>query len=521
MFQKQRRRPGLPPRAPRSSSRHRATADRRGPGGSRERANLNLIARRRGCACPIKPTTQGSLDLDHLTGCYPRQSATSIGPERSAIEGVDLRGRRGTWADRRSIDDDPEGGDHIAGGEGAFEGDRGEPPTQPDFIDVGLPRVVLLRPCRYRHQVLPCARDASMTPSLTAYPSGENTGRSCPAMTTGDDTRRDRTVDDTTTRGPRSGSTTPSPAVDLGDDVWLIDTRMGGYDGITAGYLINGDRPCLVETGAATSAGDVVTSLEALGVGPQDLATIVVTHIHLDHAGGVGDLAAAFPRAEVVVHEAGARHLADPSRLMASAARVFGDVLDQLFGQLRPTDAARIRVLDGHGGVDLGGGRRLDSFDSPGHARHHVGLLDSLTGDLYTGDAAGVWTPETGDLRPATPPPEFDLVAALASLERMRERRPTRLLFSHFGPVTDVDTTLDRSVEELRLWVELVRDARGDGLDLDHAVARVRERTAERYALRSIPALEEKIEVLSSTEADVAGIWRWLDAQSVLESTTD
>ncbi|MBI1376201.1 MAG: MBL fold metallo-hydrolase [Frankiales bacterium] len=293
---------------------------------------------------------------------------------------------------------------------------------------------------------------------------------------------------------------------------------MGGYDGITAGYLIRGERPCLVETGAATSADRVVEALAGLGVGAEDLAAIVVTHIHLDHAGGVGDLAAAFPRAEVVVHEAGARHLADPSRLMASAERVFGSVLHELFGALRPTDAARIRVLTDGAQVDLGGGRRLESFDSPGHARHHVGLLDSLTGDLYTGDAAGVWTPETGDLRPATPPPEFDLDAALGSLERMRERAPRRLLFSHFGPVTDVDTTLDRSVEELRLWVELVREARVDGLDLDHAVARVRERTAARYALRADPEIDHKTEVLSSTEADVAGIWRWLDKQAELES---
>jgi glyoxylase-like metal-dependent hydrolase (beta-lactamase superfamily II) len=314
--------------------------------------------------------------------------------------------------------------------------------------------------------------------------------------------------------------TSPTVPLDLGDEVWLIDTQMGGYDGITAGYLIRGERPCLVETGAARSANDVVSALAALGVDADDLATIAVTHIHLDHAGGVGDLAAAFPRAEVVVHEAGARHLADPSRLMRSARMVFGDVLDELFGPLIPTEAERIRVLTDGDTIELGGGRTLGSFDSPGHARHHVGLLDSLTGDLYTGDAAGVWTPETGDLRPATPPPDFDLDAALASLEKMRDRRPTRLLFSHFGPVTDVGTTLDRSVEELRLWVELVREARTDGLDLDHAVVRVRERTAERYALRSVPEVEHKIEVLSSTEADVAGIWHWLDRQSELESGT-
>lgn len=312
-----------------------------------------------------------------------------------------------------------------------------------------------------------------------------------------------------------AGTTDP---VDLGDEVWLIDTRMGGYDGITAGYLIRGERPALVETGAARSAGEVVRALAGLGVGPADLATIVVTHIHLDHAGGVGDLAAAFPNAEVVVHPAGARHLVDPSRLLASAARVFGPVLDELFGPLLPTDAGRVRALGDGDAVDLGGGRRLESFDSPGHARHHVGLLDSLTGDLYTGDAAGVWTPETEDLRPATPPPEFDLGTAIASLEKMRERRPTRLLFSHFGPVSDVGTTLDRSVEELRLWVELVREARADGLDVDHAVARVRERTLERYAVRALPEVEAKLELLSSTESDVHGIWRYLDQQAALEN---
>jgi glyoxylase-like metal-dependent hydrolase (beta-lactamase superfamily II) len=325
----------------------------------------------------------------------------------------------------------------------------------------------------------------------------------------GNDVRCEAVVDD-------EGATVP---VDLGDGVWLIDTRMGGYDAITAGYLIRGSRPCLIETGAATSAPEVVRALAGLGLGPTDLATIVVTHIHLDHAGGVGDLAAAFPGARVVVHEKGARHIADPSRLMASAARVFGPVLDELFGQLRPTDAERISALSGDSFVDLGDGRRLESFDNPGHARHHIGLVDSQTGDLYTGDAAGVWTPETGDLRPATPPPEFDLDTALDSLAAMKARHASRLLFSHFGPVDDVEITLDRAVEELRLWVDLVRGARAEGLDEDHAVARVRERTAERYALRSLPEVEHKIEVLSSTEADVAGIWRFLDAQSSLESS--
>ena len=185
----------------------------------------------------------------------------------------------------------------------------------------------------------------------------------------------------------------------------------------------------------------------------------MVTHIHLDHAGGVGDIASMFPSAEVVVHEKGARHLADPSRLMASARMVYGDALDLLFGELAPVPAARLRTLGDVGTVDLGDGRRLESYYSPGHAKHHVGLLDSGSGDLYVGDAAGVYIPETGDLRPATPPPDFDLEVALASIGKFASLRPSRLLFSHYGPVSDVPGTLERSAEEIsRVGV---RDAGG------------------------------------------------------------
>lgn len=300
----------------------------------------------------------------------------------------------------------------------------------------------------------------------------------------------------------------------LGHDVYEIDTRMAGYDGITAGYLILADRPCLVETGTAPSAPVVRAALAELGVGPGDLATVVVTHIHLDHAGGAGDIAAMYPAAEIVVHERGARHLADPSRLVASARRVYGSALDRLFGEMAPTPAERIRTVEERGTIDLGGGRRLDSHYSPGHAKHHVGLIDSVSGDLYVGDAAGVYIPETGDLRPATPPPDFDLETALGSLRTFTALRPSRLLFSHFGPVDDVGQTLERSAEEIRLWVEATMQAREAGLDLDHAVAMVHERTRQRYAMLAAdadPAVAARFEQVSGTAANVAGIMHWLD----------
>jgi glyoxylase-like metal-dependent hydrolase (beta-lactamase superfamily II) len=302
---------------------------------------------------------------------------------------------------------------------------------------------------------------------------------------------------------------------DLGHEVFQIDTSMAGYPGITAAYLIRGDRPCLVETGTAPSAPVVRDAVLSLGVGPSDLATVVVTHIHLDHAGGAGDIASMFPSASIVVHQKGARHLADPSRLMASARQVYGSALDTLFGELSPVPASRLVALDDTGSfVDLGGGRRLSAWYSPGHARHHVGLLDSLSGDLYVGDAAGVYIPSTGDVRPATPPPDFDLSTALGSLELFRSLDPSRLLFSHYGPVSSVSSILDRSAEELQVWVSETRAAHALGLDLDHAVAMVASHTRSRYAYLDPnlvdPTVTAGFESINGAESNVAGILHWL-----------
>ena len=303
-------------------------------------------------------------------------------------------------------------------------------------------------------------------------------------------------------------------AAALGEEVFAIDTLMGGHEGITAGYLIRSERPCLVETGTARSAPVVIEALADLGVGPEDLSTIVVTHIHLDHAGGVGDLAEAFPRAEVVVQERGARHLISPDRLVASAKRVFGEMMDRVFGDLRPTEASRVRAVADVGEVDLGGGRKLETHYSPGHAQHHIGLVDSVTGDLYVGDAAGIYLPEFDVVRASTPPPDFDLETSIESLRKFSSLRPSRLVFSHFGPVGDVESVLQRSEEELHYWVEQVREVRPVAGDLDHAVEMVKARVANRYPrLRANAARDAAIEELSSVQANVMGISRYLDQQ--------
>ena len=225
---------------------------------------------------------------------------------------------------------------------------------------------------------------------------------------------------------PASGDAVPAvpPPRPIAAGVLEIDTMLGGWERVTAGYLIEGPAPVLIETGSQTSVPVLLAALDQIGVGPSELAGVAVTHIHLDHAGGVGDVARAFPAAKVYVHEKGARHLADPSRLIDSAARVYGPLLDSLYGRLDPTPPERLHVLDDGEEIEVGPGARLVAVDSPGHAKHHVGLHDSLSGVLFAGDAVGVKLPDGGVLRPSTPPPDFDLDQALDVTGQVRGPAP-------------------------------------------------------------------------------------------------
>jgi glyoxylase-like metal-dependent hydrolase (beta-lactamase superfamily II) len=299
-------------------------------------------------------------------------------------------------------------------------------------------------------------------------------------------------------------------ATQIGPGVWEIDTLLGGWTHVTAGYLIEGPAPVLVETGSQTSVPVLLQELEALGVSAGDLAGVIVTHIHLDHAGGVGDVARAFPSATVYVHPKGARHLADPARLVASASQVYGDLLDSLYGRLDPTPPDRIHVLEDGEEVWLGPGSTLVTVDSPGHAKHHLGLHhvgDGGSGILFAGDAVGVRLPDGGVLRPATPPPDFDLEAALHSIERFRDRRPSGLALAHYGLLPHPDELLDEAGSTLRDWAGVAERAWGNGEDIAKALGR-------RFAtdLEGIAAEQrEKLETLNGVHSNAAGLHRWLE----------
>ena len=295
----------------------------------------------------------------------------------------------------------------------------------------------------------------------------------------------------------------------VGPGVWEIDTLLGGWERMTAAYLVEGPEPVLVETGSRSSVPNLMAALDSLGVGPPDLAGVVVTHIHLDHAGGVGDVARSFPDATVYVHPAGARHLADPSRLVSSAARVYGDALDGLYGRIEATPADRIRPLEDGQTVRVGPDRTLTAVHAPGHAKHHMGVHDSGSGILFTGDGAGVCLPDAGVLRPATPPPDFDLDQSFHSLRRFAERSPAAVAFAHYGLVPDAELVLDEAVDALRRWAAVAEQAWRRGEDLAQAFE---DAFGGDVAGRD-PRHRQKLETLNGVHSNAAGFRRWLESR--------
>lgn len=302
--------------------------------------------------------------------------------------------------------------------------------------------------------------------------------------------------------------------IEVADGITAIDTVYGGRERYTAAYLVRAREPLLIETGPTTSHAHVVAGLDRLGVGPGDLAHVAVTHIHLDHAGGVGAIASAYPGATVWVHEAGARHLADPERLVASATRIYGDeTMATLFGPVDPVPADRIRTLGDGGMIELGD-RAVQALATPGHAKHQVALVDDSTGAVFTGDALGIHPPDVPVVRPATPPPDYDLELALGSIERIRvaARGGGLVLFAHFGPVREVDRICDLAAVRFRAWTDAVERAVDRGDDLDRIVEILREEAIRDVDTGAGADLDlARLETLSSVRMNALGILRYLE----------
>jgi glyoxylase-like metal-dependent hydrolase (beta-lactamase superfamily II) len=276
-----------------------------------------------------------------------------------------------------------------------------------------------------------------------------------------------------------------------------IDLLHLGHERVIASYLVDTeDGPALFDCGPATAVGVLKAGLDARGLVLTDIRHLLLSHIHLDHAGAAGVLVREHPGLRVHVSEIGAPHLVDPSRLERSARRLYGESFDRLWGELAPVPEAN---------VDVAGERvvGLDCFPAPGHASHHVCYLDP-DGTLYAGDAAGVRIQPGRSVVPPTPPPEIDVELWERTIDEIERRNPDRLALVHFGVAGDPG----RHLAELRLtlldWAESVEG----GASEEEFVAYAREELAD--SGDDVASYDRAMPLWQS----YAGLKRWADKRA-------
>ena len=299
--------------------------------------------------------------------------------------------------------------------------------------------------------------------------------------------------------------------------IQVIDTQMHGLPGITGTFLITDEQTALVETGPKSTVEHVLAGLRNAEI--ETIDWIIVTHIHLDHAGATGTLARHFPEARVAVHEVGVPHLVDPSKLWSSASRIYGDAMEQMWGGIDPLPEERIVALADGDKIELGS-TTLQAVDTPGHAGHHHTYFDVSSGVAFVGDALGVRLPDVGVMRPATPPPEFDLELAVSSIGRIKELDPTEIYLTHYSsPTTGANSASPQvvcgeAIEALRTWGAWVEEARTKTTDLDEVSRLITERSRISMGRQVTEDAIERMDQTTSYWMNTSGYMRYFDKKT-------
>jgi glyoxylase-like metal-dependent hydrolase (beta-lactamase superfamily II) len=234
----------------------------------------------------------------------------------------------------------------------------------------------------------------------------------------------------------------------------IIDLNFLGVREAVGLYLLEGNSElALVDCGPSSCLPSLRNFLAARGLTLAGISALLLTHIHFDHAGATGTLVKENPNLKVYVHELGARHLKDPSRLLNSATRLYGDALQKMFGEFLPVPQENIHELIGGESIRAAG-RKIEVAYTPGHASHHLSYFDQSTGAAFTGDTTGMRLPGYKTVAPLTPPPDIDLAAFTESFAEIERRKPTQLLLPHFGAYNNVGEHLDATREALYSWTE-------------------------------------------------------------------
>jgi glyoxylase-like metal-dependent hydrolase (beta-lactamase superfamily II) len=243
----------------------------------------------------------------------------------------------------------------------------------------------------------------------------------------------------------------------IGKNLYLIDLETGGYKSFIGSYVIKtAKKVVLVEVGPTSSVPNLISGLAELKVNLEDIDTIAITHVHLDHGGGAGTALKYLPNAKVLVHPRGIPHIVNPEKLWSSSQSVLGFVSD-IFGKPEPVPQDRIISMT-EDTIDLGDGGKLKVFETLGHASHNLSFHESFNNGVFPGDAAGTYFPEFNLLSPTTPPP-FYLESSIASLDKLISCRPLMMYYSHFGKTDDAIRRLRGYKAQLLLWKKIVQEA--------------------------------------------------------------
>lgn len=268
---------------------------------------------------------------------------------------------------------------------------------------------------------------------------------------------------------------------EVAENIYLIDDQVCSISKLGSVYLLNEEKKALVDSGPPSSASVVLEGIRKVGVSPEDISYIIVTHIHLDHAGGAGVLLKAMPRAQVVVHRKGARHLVKPTELIESATKAQGAQIIARYGEVEPVEPERVQVAYDGDTVRLSGEQVLDFIDAPGHAPHELCIFESRNSGIFVGDAVGLCLADGEVLLPCHPPPGFDVEVCINTIQRLMTLNASRLYFAHFGVSNMVQEILLLAIDQIQTYAGMVTEAaRENALD----------GVAERLLAQVMPALE-------------------------------
>lgn len=304
--------------------------------------------------------------------------------------------------------------------------------------------------------------------------------------------------------------------IDLGNRIHLIDLYDLGWEERTGSYIINEENLTIVETCASPSIPYLLKGLRDLGHHPHDVKYIIVTHIHLDHAGGAGLLLQECPNAAVVVHPKGANHLVKPDRLIAGAKQVYGEKFDQLFSPIIPIPEEKI-IIKGHGEtLAIGSDCTLTFYDTPGHANHHFSIYDPISNGMFTGDTVGIQYFQVKDYGisfylPTTSPNQFNPNLMLQSMKLYEEMKLDRIYFGHFGMSTNVSEVYQQMKQWLPIFVDTATSIVNEGKEQSFIVASLFQQVQDHLVSKGIPENHHVFEVLKlDLEVCVMGLVDYL-----------